>query len=108
MGSTTVQMQYEEVRKGIATINNCSNVMDNILTDFSTNINTATSDENFQGVAKESLTEQFNLLKQNFDSYINLLIKFAKMYNVAVDFTERTETALKQEADNLEQGPKIS
>ena len=108
MESTTVQMQYDEVRKGITTITNCSNVMDNILNDFNANINIATSDENFQGLAKESLTEQYNLLKQNFDSYINLLIKFAKMYNVAVDFTERTETALKQEAENIQQGPNIS
>ncbi len=100
-----VQMRYAEVEKGIQVINECSGVMDNILNDFNTNINTATSDEIFQGTARESLLEEFNQLKQNFDSYINLLVRFAKMYGVAVDFTERTETELTKQAEELPKGP---
>ena len=108
MGSTTVNMVYDKVKAGVSKINHCSTIMDNILMDFERDINVATDDENFQGTAKQELTNSFKDLKREFDSYVNLFVQFAKKYDIAIDFTMRGEAQLQQAAANLDKGPKVS
>lgn len=99
-GNSTI-ISYDQVRDCANKILNCSKIMQDLFNDFTNQINTATTEDAYQGSASDSLSERFHSLKNKFDSYTAKVKEFSDIINSAADQTERVERELASQADNL-------
>ena len=96
------KITYEQVQEGVATIRKCAATMDEIFNNVTGTMKNMTSTENFQGVASDALSGEFEEFKGTFPSYIEKVNEFAKAYEAAAAVLKETEGQMAKKAEELE------
>ena len=94
-------ISFEDVRNGVNEIIACSNTMEGIFDSVSGNMSTMTTDDVFQGRAKEALEQSFKPFEGQFKNYIAKVREFADSFTQAANELERTEHEIQSKANDL-------
>lgn len=95
------KITYEKVQEGIETIKKCANTMDEIFRNVTGTMRNMTSEENFQGVASNALSGEFDEFKGTFPNYIEKVNEFAAAYDAASQLLKEHEQHLEKKAVDL-------
>ncbi|MBR7042388.1 MAG: WXG100 family type VII secretion target [Bacilli bacterium] len=92
---------YEQVQNGAKELLKCADIMEEIFNNVTGQMRTMTSTENFQGVASNTLSAEFDQFKSGFADYVNKVREFAKAFSAASDTLQTSETELKRDVENI-------
>ena len=95
------KITYEQVQEGVETIRKCAATMEEIFNNVTGTMRDMTSTENFQGVASNALTSEFEEFKGTFPNYIEKVNEFAKAYEAAAAVLKETEGHMAKKAEEL-------
>ena len=95
------KITYEQVQEGVETIRKCADTMEEIFNNVTGKMRSMTSTENFQGVASNALSNEFDEFKGTFPSYLEKVREFADAYEAASQVLKETETEMAKKAEQL-------
>ena len=98
------KITYEKVHQGVEDIRNCANTMEEIFNNVTGNVRTMTETENFQGVASNTFSGEFDEFKATFPDYVQKVRDFADAYEAARQVLKEQEDQLTRRAEELEGG----
>ncbi len=92
---------YEQVKTGADNLRNCANKMEEIFNNVTGNMQTMTTQENFQGVASNELSAEFEQFRGGFTDYVQKVRDFADAFEAAAEALQANEEQMKQQVSNI-------
>lgn len=92
---------YEQVRAGAENLKKCASIMEDIFNNVTGNMRNMTTQENFQGVASNELSAEFEQFRGGFNDYVGKVRDFAIAFEAAAGALQANEEQLKKQVSNI-------
>lgn len=97
----TEYIEYSQVQEGAREILRNAKIMEDIFNSVNGSMKNMTSDQNFLGVARDTLQAEFAPFSAQFANYVETVTNFAKLFGAAETELSTTESEITKAVEQI-------